>query len=321
MNFLNFEYILAIQKMGTIRGAAEELYISPQALSEHLKNLERELNAPLFHRTKPLTLTEAGEQFVECARTCLEAKQKFETALMSITEQNHSRISLGVPTGMPPPMLLAFLDYFRHVHPELTVSTAELPTRTGAFLEIPGHIDVVLGEFQGENGKLNYTPVLESSRFVIAIHRNLLYAVAGDRAARLEAAAKEGRPVDLFEFRDIPFVLKRTGSIVRDHEDRLFQRAGVHLKGDMETGDMEMTVRLVLLEKAAVYLPEPVARANFLLPNSHAAESPVLLCPVQVPENERWKLTAGYHRYRSVSKGACLLIEAARSFYSDALGS
>ena len=45
MNFLNFEYVLAIGRMGTIRGAAEELYISPQALSEHLKKLEKELGA------------------------------------------------------------------------------------------------------------------------------------------------------------------------------------------------------------------------------------------------------------------------------------
>jgi len=320
MNFLNFEYVMTIQKMGTIRGAAEELYISPQALSEHLKKLERELGTSLFHRTKPLTLTEAGVQFVECAKTCLEARQRFETELQSITLRNDRHISLGVPTGMPPPMLLGFLNFFRHIHPELTVTTAELPTRTGAFHEIPEHIDVVIGEFQGESGKLIYTPILQSHRFVVVIHRDLLRCGTDSRRTQIEAAASEHTLLDLSEFRDFPFVLKRKGSIVREYEDRLFQAAHMHPTGDMETGDMELTVRLVLLGQAVVYLPEPVARANFLLPNTPASESPVLLCPVRVSEQELWQLTAGYHRYRSVPEGVGTFIAAARSFYADVLG-
>ena len=320
MNFLNFEYVMTIQKIGTIRGAAEELYISPQALSEHLKKLERELGTPLFHRTKPLSLTEAGERFVACAETCLEARKRFDAELTSITRQNNNHIALGVPTGMPPPVLLGFLDYFRHIHPELTVTTAELPTRTGAFNEIPGHIHVVIGEFQGENSKLFYTPILQSHLFVVAIHRELLYRMAGSRAAEIEAATEAHVLLDLSEFRDCPFVLKRTGSIVREHEDRLFLAANITPKGDIETGDMELTVRSVLLGKAAVYFPEPVARANLILPDAHTKDPSILLCPIRVPENEMWQLTAGYHRYRSVPDGVNVLIQSAKTFYSGILG-
>ena len=321
MNFLNFEYVLTIQKAGTIRGAAEALYISPQALSEHLKKLEQEIGAPIFHRTKPLTLTEAGTAFVSCAEACLKAKQSFETELVSITQRSSNHISLGVPTGMPPPMLLSFLNYFRHMHPELTVATAELPTRTGAFSEIPGHIDVVLGEFQGDSGKLIYIPVLQSHRFVVAIHRELLYRTAGDHAQRIEASARTGTCLALSEFQSCPFVLKRSGSIVREHEDRLFQLAGVSPIGDMETGDMELTIRMVLLGQAAVYLPEPVAKANLTLPEAHGQDPSVLLCPIRVPETELWQLTAGYHKYRSIPAGVDTLIRSAKTFYAETLGS
>lgn len=103
VNFLNFEYVLTIHKAGTIRAAADELYISPQALSEHLGKLERELGTPLFHRTKPLTLTEAGEEFLSCAEACLEARRRLDTKLSSIAQRDNQRIALGVPTGMPPP--------------------------------------------------------------------------------------------------------------------------------------------------------------------------------------------------------------------------
>lgn len=322
MNFLNFEYVLAIQKAGTIRGAAEELYISPQALSEHLGKLERELGAPLFHRTKPLTLTEAGERLVACAETCLEARRQLETELAVITRRDDRSISLGVPTGMPPPLLLSFLDYFRHIHPELTVTVVELPTRTGAFHEIPGHIDMVMGEFQGETGKLNYTPILQSRRFVVAVHRDLLRHAAGQkRAEEMEDAVRRSLPLSLTGFRSCPFVLKRPGSIVRENEDRIFRAAGFSPRGAIETGDMELTVRLVLLGQAAVYFPEPVARANLLIPDAFAVNRSVLLCPLQVPAGELWQLTVGCHRYRRVPGGAAALIEAAQTYYQGVLGS
>lgn len=321
MNFLNFEYVLTIHRIGTIRGAAEELFISPQALSEHLGKLEREIGMPLFHRTKPLTLTDAGQHFVECAEACLEAQKNFEMEIAAITRRADNRISLGVPTGMPPPLLLSFLSYFRHAHPELTVTTVELPTRTGAFHEIPGHIDVVIGEFQEANSKLIYTPLLQSRQFVVAIHRELLRrCTAPEMAGQIETAAREHTLTALSNFKDCPFVLKRTGSIVRENENRLFRAANVFPQGDVETGDMELTVRMVLLGQAAVYFPEPVARANFVLPDALEKDSNILLCPIQVPEGELWQLTAGYHRYRRVPTSAADLIEAAKVYYTNMLG-
>jgi len=109
MNFLHFEYVLAILRAGTIRRAAEGLYISPQSLSEHLSRLEGELGAPLFYRTRPLTLTEAGESFVRCAESCMEARRVMEDELSALRRREASSLVIGVPTGMTPPLMLAFL--------------------------------------------------------------------------------------------------------------------------------------------------------------------------------------------------------------------
>ena len=293
MNFLNFEYIQAIHRAGTIRGAADALYVSPQALSEHLGKLEKELGAPLFHRTKPLTLTEAGELFLACAHTCLEARERLEAELAAISQKNDNHISIGVPTGMPPPMLLPFLNYFRHAHPELAVTITELATHTGALRSIPGHIDVMFGEFRQDDDRLRYFSVLTSTRFVVALHRELLYASLGRQdAAVIERRVRAGEMSGLADFQRCPFVLKRTGSIVRDNEDRLFQAADFVPRGIMETGDMELTVRMVLLKEAAVYFPEPVAKANFSLPTAFEKDNSILLCPVKA-DNEQWDLSIG----------------------------
>ena len=199
------------------------------------------------------------------------------------------------------------------------MTITELATHTGALRSIPSHIDAVFGEFRRDDDRMRYYTVLSSTRFVVALHRELLYASLGQAAASvIEGRAEAGEASNLADFQCCPFVLKRTGSIVRDNEDRLFQAADVVPRGIMETGDMELTVRMVLLGEAAVYFPEPVAKANFMLPTAFEKDSSILLCPVRT-ENEQWDLSIGYDRYRHIPDGVAILAEAARVYYESVL--
>ena len=57
-----YEFFLKVSKMGSISKAADKLYISQPALSQQLKNLEKELDASLFIRSnKGIELTEEGK--------------------------------------------------------------------------------------------------------------------------------------------------------------------------------------------------------------------------------------------------------------------
>ena len=68
MNFLNIKYFIAIAEEQNISAAARKLYVSQQSLSEHLKKLETEIGAPLFIRGNTITLTVAGECFLDGAK-------------------------------------------------------------------------------------------------------------------------------------------------------------------------------------------------------------------------------------------------------------
>ena len=46
-----YEFFLKVSEMGSISKAADKLYISQPALSQQLKNLEKELDASLFIRS------------------------------------------------------------------------------------------------------------------------------------------------------------------------------------------------------------------------------------------------------------------------------
>ena len=66
MNIRQFEYVQEIAKCKSITLAAQNLFISQQALSETLKLLEEELNFSIFNRSKKgVKLTAEGEMFLK----------------------------------------------------------------------------------------------------------------------------------------------------------------------------------------------------------------------------------------------------------------
>ena len=43
---------LAVLKHGNITAAAKAMFLSPQVVSQHISQLEKELSVPLFHRRR-----------------------------------------------------------------------------------------------------------------------------------------------------------------------------------------------------------------------------------------------------------------------------
>lgn len=60
--------VAAVADEGTLDAASRRLRITPSAVSQRLKTLEQQLGRILVVRTKPATLTEAGEAVVRLAR-------------------------------------------------------------------------------------------------------------------------------------------------------------------------------------------------------------------------------------------------------------
>ena len=63
-NFTRIIYFLTVCECGSIAGAAEKLYITPQALNKQIRMLEDELGESLFqHTTRRLNITDFGQFF------------------------------------------------------------------------------------------------------------------------------------------------------------------------------------------------------------------------------------------------------------------
>ena len=79
VRFEQLEYLTAIAKNGSFNAAAQELYVTQQAISQGMKQLEQELGKPLFLKKNNKTiLTPYGEKLLEFAHKTLQEKDDLE---------------------------------------------------------------------------------------------------------------------------------------------------------------------------------------------------------------------------------------------------
>ncbi|MER6078861.1 LysR family transcriptional regulator [Streptomyces sp. NPDC001833] len=111
------EYIAAVTRLGSLRRAADELRLSQPALSETVRNLERELGIDLLERKRTgATMSAAGQELLPHIVEVLEAVDRLRVAA---GEQHRiSRmVRVGTVNAATVPLLIPVLRDFRATHP------------------------------------------------------------------------------------------------------------------------------------------------------------------------------------------------------------
>jgi LysR family transcriptional regulator, transcription activator of glutamate synthase operon len=150
MEIRQIQYFLSIVDTGSFSAAADEHYISQSSLSKVILALEKELEVPLFDRSKrKVFLTEAGEAFLGHARK-LNADHK--AMLVELDGYKSAGDSFSIAAI---PVLTQY---------DLTTSIAQ-------FRDSYPHLHFSLEEIDG----LNILPALAEHRFDLAFtrHNNL----------------------------------------------------------------------------------------------------------------------------------------------------
>ena len=77
---LGLDAFLQIYREGTVQGAAKSLGLTPTAITQRVRSLEKDLNTTLFLRTKKgMLLTDAGKKLLQFA----QAKEVMESDILS----------------------------------------------------------------------------------------------------------------------------------------------------------------------------------------------------------------------------------------------
>ena len=118
MDYKQLQFFLAVCEAQSFRNAAARCYVSQQAISKSLSNLEQELGVQLFVRNQNgVSLTEAGQQLEKLARPHLNQRDEILRQMRSFhsKQQLHIGYFMGFLQELPP----HFFPQFQEFHPEV----------------------------------------------------------------------------------------------------------------------------------------------------------------------------------------------------------
>jgi DNA-binding transcriptional LysR family regulator len=204
--------------------AAEELHLTQPAVSMQVKQLEGQLEIPLFEQLgKKIYLTEAGEEVQHYSRSITQQLDDMATALANLKGLEHGKLRISVATTanyFAPHLLAAFTRRYPGVNVILDVTNRQTLLRQLAENEV----DMVI------MGKPPAEMELEAGAFM----KNPLVIIAPPDHHLV------GQPqIPLKQLEQEVFLLREPGSGTRSAMERFFAQHKITITASMEVSSDE----------------------------------------------------------------------------------
>ncbi|GAA4725154.1 transcriptional regulator CitR [Brevibacillus fulvus] len=145
---------------------AELLFIAQPTVSQHIRNLEKELGFTLFVRYgKRVKLTAEGERFLPLAKSMLEQWHSGMEELVAWRQGYIEKLQLAVSPTIARTSLLSLIHRYTKAYPDVDISIKIAESVEIGALVQSGQADLGLsrmipGEFQVTTYLLNYDPIV-----------------------------------------------------------------------------------------------------------------------------------------------------------------
>lgn len=198
-------------RLGSFNKAAEELYVTPSAVSHQIKSLEEYLGLKLFHREKrQVQITVAGEKYLVAVSHALDELDAATRRLISAP--NTSSLTFEAPPAFLSRWLMPRIKDFQALYPDV-----ELRLSTGSVNRIDfDHSDLDMAVYFGD-------PPDDDDIEVRLVHRSVVVPVCSPR--KLE----EHQIETLADLRKQTLIHVTSR---RNEWQRLLQKAGISMTGE-----------------------------------------------------------------------------------------
>lgn len=217
-------------KHGSVTKAAVELNISQPAVSQALKQLERNLEVELFYRVaKGVQLTAEGELLFSYVEKGYEQIALGVQEVRRMQNMELGEIRIGASDMTLQFYLLPFLEKFHEKYPDIKVTVTNAPTpQTLETLET-GKIDfcVVSSPFE-EQENMEVLPVREIEDVFVAGRKFISY---------------KNRTMDFQDLEKLPMICLEKNTSTRKYMDEFLEKQGVRIQPEFELATSDMIVQ------------------------------------------------------------------------------
>ena len=122
MKIEDYELLLHLEKIGTVRGTAKAVLISQPAVSQRLKYIEDYFGEQIFIRTsKRLKLTPSGELILKHAKEVVEREKQIKNTLAASSTEVRGTLSIACSSVISQRYLPAILAKFTKKYPLVSI--------------------------------------------------------------------------------------------------------------------------------------------------------------------------------------------------------
>ena len=201
MDFTLLKSYIAVAEEKSFSTAAKHLFISQQTLSKQIAKIEEELDTTLLVRSRPLSLTPDGKQFLKVAKEIIGLKQQFEETSSRSMSRSHF-MHVGIEHTIARALLPRVLPEYINEHPDTYVKVSEESPDVLQKAIVYEGVDLVIGSLCNVPDNYETLPLCPKEH-VLVVPKNIMADVL-ERNPHIKLDSTEG--LDLSVFHCAPFI-------------------------------------------------------------------------------------------------------------------
>ncbi|HEY0878811.1 MAG TPA: LysR family transcriptional regulator [Zeimonas sp.] len=279
----SLRYFREVARQGSLRRAAERLFVAQSAISRQIAALEEELGVQLFERrARGMAPTAAGRLLLEFADDTRVRLDALRAQIHEYELLHRGHVEIACVEGLLAGLMPAFTERFLAGHEGLNLTVSAYGSHRVA--ELVAEHEVDFGIVFGGSPRRDLLELAFMNQPLCAIVRPA-HPLARRRKCRLADVAPW------------PIVLPNRAFGIRQLIDRVRAMHRLELRAVVETNTLAFAWRLVLASERVTFLPLDSVRAE-------VAEGRVVAVPIDEPLLAATRVTLVTSAARSLSPAA-----------------
>lgn len=234
MNSRQLQYVITLAETKSFSEAAEKLMVSQPSLSQLISKLEEEIGVRLFERTVPLSITYAGEVYVNTAKKILSEEAEMQDTMAYLRGDNAGKLKIATGYLNAVAVLPELIVEFQRSHPNVQIEIFEDIEPNLKPLVDSGKVDLVLATSQFDSA--GYEKVLiGEEQYLFAIPKS--FGTFGGDDPEKDADYpndRNVRPLNVAMLENIPIIRLQQNTYIRGLVDSLYEIHHIKPKSTIE---------------------------------------------------------------------------------------
>ncbi|RAK04869.1 DNA-binding transcriptional LysR family regulator [Halanaerobium saccharolyticum] len=244
LNYELYKVFYQVARDLSFSKAAEKLFISQSAVSQNIKNLEKELKTDLFIRsTKKVQLTEAGKILFEHIEPAFNLIENGEKSIREINSLERGEIHIGANDTISKDFLLPYLKKYHRLYPEIQIQITNRTSSTCIDLLQQNKVDLIISNLP--NPKI--TDQMESQE---------IYSFNDLFIAGSEFKDLRKKEIKLKELKNYPLLMLESKTTTRRFLENALNNLNIEVEAAVELGSIDLLIEMTKIGLGIALVPE-----------------------------------------------------------------